>query len=169
MDMPIVDKAQAGTAGSSIHAGPPASAAVYGRDLVGSVPNSRGFAALLSAFRSSGGVVRTDEFARMLEARHSGDSSVQLQIGLEEKILIFEWHGTAWVPMFQFDARDLSIKPGVQKVLEELFAVFDGWNLAVWFMQPNSWLDDKKPIDILDTNLPAVVAAARADRFVARG
>ena len=71
--------------------------------------------------------------------------------------------------MFQFDLGNLSFKPGTRKILGELTAVFDGWMLAVWFAQPNSWLKGEKPIDLLATNLPAVFEAARADRYVAEG
>ena len=71
--------------------------------------------------------------------------------------------------MFQFELRDLSVKQGPRKVLAELSPVLDGWALAAWFARPNSWLNDRSPVDTLDSNLAAVLAAARADRFVASG
>jgi uncharacterized protein (DUF2384 family) len=54
-------------------------------------------------------------------------------------------------------------------VLAEFSTVFDGWRLAVWFAQPNSWLQDRSPVDLLESDLQAVRNAARADRFVSTG
>ena len=71
--------------------------------------------------------------------------------------------------MFQFDLRDLSTKHGPRQVLNELGTAFDGWELAVWFVQPNSWLNDRSPVDLLNTQLSAVLEAARADRFIVTG
>jgi hypothetical protein len=45
--------------------------------------------------------------------------------------------------------------------------VFDGWSMAVWYLQQNIWLDNRRPIDLLDRNPAAVLAAARGDRFIA--
>ncbi|MDM0059234.1 antitoxin Xre/MbcA/ParS toxin-binding domain-containing protein [Variovorax fucosicus] len=61
------------------------------------------------------------------------------------------------------------IKPAHQQVLAELVSVFDGWALAIWFVQPNPWLNDRSPVDLLGLNLSGVLEAARADRFVAAG
>ena len=52
--------------------------------------------------------------------------------------------------------------------LDYAIGVID-WTIAIWFAQPNSWLADQRPVDLLHCNLAAVVQAARADRFVARG
>jgi hypothetical protein len=84
-------------------------------------------------------------------------------------IFSFEWDDTAWVPMFQFEPLDLSIKPGPRRILSELESVFDGWMLAAWFAQPNSWLQGRRPVDLLDADCTAVSAAARIDRFIAVG
>ena len=71
--------------------------------------------------------------------------------------------------MFQFDLNDLSVRPGLQQVLAELSGEFDDWSLAAWFAEPNSWLDDQRPVDLIATDLRSVVEAARADRFIAAG
>ncbi|MBK7615415.1 MAG: hypothetical protein IPJ08_13330 [Burkholderiales bacterium] len=49
----------------------------------------------------------------------------------------------------------------------ELPAELDAWQVAAWFARPNGWLNDARPVDQLARNLPAVLNAARADRFVA--
>jgi len=70
--------------------------------------------------------------------------------------------------MFQFSP-DLGLKPGLKAVLAELVSEYDGRRLAEWFVEPNGWLDEARPIDVLDSNPEEVLQAARADRFVATG
>jgi hypothetical protein len=70
--------------------------------------------------------------------------------------------------MFQFSA-DLRLKPGLKEVLAELASEYDGQRLAAWFVEPNAWLGEALPIDVLETNPGEVLQAARADRFVATG
>jgi len=71
------------------------------------------------------------------------------------------------VPMFQFELRNLSVKPGLRQVLAELSTAFVGWALANWFVRPHGWLKDRRPVDLMDTDISQILAAARTDRFVA--
>ena len=79
----------------------------------------------------------------------------------------FEHARTFWIPMFQFELRDLSVRPELRKMLAELRSVFDGWAIAVWFAQPNAWLQGRRPVDPVLPEFPAVLEAARTDRFIA--
>ena len=74
-----------------------------------------------------------------------------------------------WLPLFQFEPNSLSLRPESQRVVAELAPYFDGWRLALWFAEPNLWLADRSPVDLLETNPTYVLDAARADRFVAAG
>ena len=85
------------------------------------------------------------------------------------QVLSFRWRGLIWVPMFQFNAVELSLRSGTRQVMRELAGVFDDWATAEWFVQPNAWLLDRPPLDVLDTDLPAVLQAARADRYIVCG
>ena len=138
-------------------------------DPIGGVPNSAGVASLLAAFRTSGGVVRGDELAMMLEDRKVGDLPSLGRAMATGEICSFQWRSAFWIPMFQFDLDKLTVKHGPNKIMRELEGVFDGWMLAAWFAQPNSWLSGRRPVDLLGSNLPAVFEAARADRYVAVG
>jgi hypothetical protein len=71
--------------------------------------------------------------------------------------------------LFQFNLWDLSTRPGSRQVLAELSPSFDGWQLAAWFVQRSAWLDYRRPVDLLASNLPAVLSLARVDRYVANG
>jgi hypothetical protein len=136
---------------------------------IGGLPCDRDFIAMRAAYRATGGTARGDDLARMLEDRQRGDYVSLARLIVSGEIFSFQWHHTYWVPMFQFELRDLSIKPGPRQVHAELASVFDGWTLAVWFAQPNSWLNERKPVDLLDSDLADVLEAARADRFIATG
>lgn len=152
-----------------IHSGTSPAHAGHEPDTIGATPNSRGFTALLLAYRATGGAVRRGELVRLLETHRPADLSSLARLIVSGGIFSFEWCNTSWVPMFQFEPCDLSIRQGPRKVLGELATVFDRWTLAAWFAQPNSWLKGFRPVDLLASNLPAVFAAARADRFVAAG
>jgi hypothetical protein len=51
------------------------------------------------------------------------------------------------------------------KALAEVIKIFadrkTGWGLAYWFEAVNSFLDDRKPKDVLATDPKSVIAAAR--------
>jgi hypothetical protein len=81
----------------------------------------------------------------------------------------FPWQGEFWIPMFQFDAADLNVRPAVHQVLAELIPTFDGWATCTWFVHPNTWLRGRCPIDVPAAQLDTVVQVARGDRFVADG
>ena len=73
------------------------------------------------------------------------------------------------MPMFQLDSTTLTPRSGVQQIADELRPVFDSWDLAVWFAQPNASLGGQAPVACIDRDLSAVRQAARMDRFVAAG
>ena len=138
-------------------------------DLLGELPGSRGFAALLAAYRATGGTARGDDVARLLEDHGLGDFIGLARLIAAGEVFGFEWRNTLWIPMFQFELRDLSVKPAGAQVLKELGTGFEGWSCAAWFARPNSWLNDRAPVDLIATHLPDVLEVARMDRFIAAG
>lgn len=148
---------------------PPGALEVPQESGFGVLPNSHGFIGMLSAYRASGGLARGDPLGRLLDDWQCGDFISLARLIASEEIFSFRWHGDSWVPMFQFDLRDLSVRPGPRQAVVELRPVFDDWGVAVWFVQPNSWLHGQPPLDLLDSDLPAVLQAARGDRFIAAG
>nr|MDQ2734733.1 hypothetical protein [Pseudomonadota bacterium] len=80
-----------------------------------------------------------------------------------------EWQGATWVPMAQFEFRNLSWKPALHQVRSELGYRLDDWGVASWLARRNDRLVRHRPIDLLDTDLLAVLQAARADRFIQEG
>lgn len=127
------------------------------------------FHALRDACRPTGGVARGDDLGRLLEDHHGGDYVVLARLIASDEVFGFEWRATLWIPMFQFDLFDLSVRPMVRRVIAELDPVLDRWALAAWFAEANSWLEDRPPMDLLATDLDAVLDAARVVRFIAKG
>jgi hypothetical protein len=125
--------------------------------------------AMECAFLPAGGIVSGDCFCQLM--RHGLDQpiSVLARWVVDRDVVSFEVHGQIWLPMFQFEPSNLRVRPGVQKVIEELRSVFDEWELAEWFAHPNCCLDGQTPASQVVRDEQAVLQAARTDRFVAAG
>jgi len=136
---------------------------------IGPVASEHDFSILRHAFRPTGGIARGDDLSRLLEDHRCGDFISLARFIAQHEIFAFQWRDSFWIPMFQFDLQDLSIRTGPRRVLAELESVFDGWALAVWFAQGNSWLHGHRPVDLIETDLDSVLQAACADRFIANG
>jgi hypothetical protein len=127
------------------------------------------FAALRLAYKASGGIAQGDDLGRLL-ADHGPDNFISVaKLLQDEEVFGFEWKRSLWIPMFQFGAGDLSLKSEPRRVRAELGEEFDGWTASAWFVEPNAWLARRRPIDLLESDVVAVLHAARVDRFVAAG
>lgn len=133
------------------------------------LPSDRDFVDMLAAYRATGGIVRTDDLARLLKDRPRVGMASLASLIRAGDVFGFEWRRSYWLPMFQFELRDLAVRSAPRQVIAELAADFDGLGLALWFAQPNSWLCDRRPVDLLNSQLNDVLDAARADRFIATG
>ena len=132
-------------------------------------PNDLEFITICDAYRSSGGIARAPELAECLLARPPlGSHGLEAMI-VAGRVFSFAWNRSCWVPMFQFGPeRGPLPRAAVAEVLTELAPSFDGWHLAAWFVQPNAWLRERRPLDLLDSDLDDVLATARADRYIAQ-
>lgn len=123
-------------------------------------PTGPGFIALLEAFRATGGTAPGDVLARLLED-HCIDDAVSLAKRVHTgQVFGIEWRGSLWIPMFQFAPDDLSINASAQQVRAALPRLWSGWAVASWFATPSSALGNQRPVDLLASSFPAVLAAA---------
>lgn len=127
----------------------------------------RQFVEMLNGYRSSGGLTRLQELVCLNCDGKEVDISMIASCISRRELICFEWQSHAWLPLFQFNGPELAPYPQLLPVVLELSCIFDPWELAHWFSQPNPWLSDRAPADMLLTDLTAVLQAARADRFVA--
>jgi hypothetical protein len=137
------------------------------RDTISGWQDDLAFQALRAAYRASGGIARGDVIDR-LSAVHGRTISVA-ELLADEDLFGFEWDKSVWVPMFQFEPGDMSLRRAPRRVRAVLGHEFDGWGVCTWFVEPNAWLAQRRPVDLLESNLGAIVQAARADHVVGAG
>jgi Protein of unknown function (DUF2384) len=125
------------------------------------VPSGRGFIALLAAFRATGGTAPGQIVGRLLEEHRVGNAVSLARLVCTGQAFGFEWRDSLWMPMFQFDANDLALKASAGRVRAELPTLWSGWTVASWFAGPNARLGGRRPADVLDSDLDAVMRATR--------
>ena len=124
------------------------------------------FTDLLNGFRRSGGLARGSEVAMRAAGRRL-DGMVWLEGCLQRRMLIaLDWHWGLWLPLFQFDPSDMSLREEVQRPCAELSGVMDGWEMAQWFVRPQCLLQHRSPLALLDTEPGLVLDAARREHFL---
>lgn len=117
---------------------------------------------MLAGLRASGGVVEGDALALLLR-RHLDQPVSWVARGIvQRKLVHFKWRSRLFIPLFQFDRHDMSLRPGVPEILALLTPVCDDWDLARWFAQPNTRLRERVPAEALATDAAAVLHAAHA-------
>lgn len=125
------------------------------------------FVALQSAYRGHGGIAQGDLLATGLSRAGRGGYAELARRIVAGDLFSFRWHDAFWVPLFQFDPLLLNLRAAPHRVLKELHGVLDGWAIASWHVRPHAGLRGRRPLDLLDTDLSAVLAAARAERCAA--
>lgn len=125
------------------------------------------FVDLLNAFRCSGGLARMPEVAGRFKGRSAKDDFPLTGWLAKRQVISVEWQSKIWLPLFQFNPAGLTLRTGLSAVLAELVLVYDDWQVANWFAQPNPWLANGAPADRLAMAAPQVLNAALAERLVA--
>jgi len=122
---------------------------------------------LFDTYRLGEGIVDREELLRRMTiaARHMAPRGDLLDAGPS---VSFFWRGVQWWPLFQFDG-NMKVRLEVVRVVQELTDIVSDWEIASWFLTPNTWLDDLMPISRVFKDSKAVLQAARADRFIAVG
>jgi hypothetical protein len=127
------------------------------------------FLTLLSSYRGNGGLARADEVAEIFRNRCGPSMADLARWIVRGQVISLQWQACIWLPLFQFNPIDLAPHTGLDSVLAELKPVHSPAELAQWFASPNEWLSGRMPAQALLHDLPAVLDAARAERFCIRG
>jgi len=120
-------------------------------------------------FERQGGLWSDREVERRLRAHVDQPISILAHWIVGRRLVTFLCQQQRWVPAFQFDAGNMSLRRDPQQVLSELADVFDDFDVADWFASPNLLLQGAAPVDRIGDHPCCVLAAARLDRFVANG
>lgn len=129
----------------------------------------RQFQTMEGSYSQHGGLASADEVTRRLRLRSDQPISDLARWIVARTIVSFVWRSRTLIPLFQFDLQNMSLRTGAAGAVAGLSGVFDDRELASWFVQANVWLRNTAPIDRINDDESAVLAAVRADRFVARG
>lgn len=121
------------------------------------------FLKLLSSYRDTGGLARRDE----LMASRKGDSFLKLANDItSRRVLHFVWRDITWLPFFQFEPAGHAVRSDIQMLIDELCGALDGWEMAQWFVEPNTCLKGELPITQIAAQFRQVHDAARSLRFL---
>lgn len=123
----------------------------------------------METYQQSGGLALAEEILAMLDGKCSPDIARLARWIVERHVVSFYCNSDTWIPLFQFNRLDMSVRPELAPVLAELNNVYDRWDLAMWFAKPNAALADRSPVRVFATDPTEVLHAARLDRFIANG
>lgn len=123
-----------------------------------------GFVGLQAAYRSKGGLVRAEALAACWSAAGAGGYIELARHIVAGQLFSLRWHDAVWLPLFQVDANTHTVREAPRQVLEAFQGALGGWDLARWFLRGQAVLGGGRPVDLLERDLPAVLAVARADR-----
>ncbi|MGJ6127136.1 hypothetical protein QN239_31615 [Mycolicibacterium sp. Y3] len=106
------------------------------------------------------GVFDSEQVAQLAGSTAKNRSATVSRYLAAGQVFAIEHRGGRYYPAFQFDA-DGRPRPVIAQVLAALRRYgLDGWEIALWFTTASGWLDDLRPVDLLDDDPAEVVAAA---------
>lgn len=120
-------------------------------------------------YSACGGVATGTDVAERLRATVGQPVSLLAHWIVDRHVITFSCGSGLMLPLFQFDFDQGCVLDGAAVALSELTGVMTDDEVARWFSLPNTWLNGAVPAQTLLIDVPAVLAAARADRFVAKG
>ncbi len=126
----------------------------------------RRFVELLGAYRASGGLARAQEVRALHQRRGATERRALARRIAGRELISFEWQAQAWLPLFQFTGGDMGLLPGLAPVLAELVPLYDGWEVAEWFVREAPALDNASPLALLPQAWQQVLEAARMEHFI---
>lgn len=110
----------------------------------------------------SGDYLRAADIAKLAGYSETNPSAQTSKWKREKTIFAVEMNGVDYFPAFALNP-EKSYKPylAVGHVLDVFQDTKSGWGLAFWFAGLNSFLDDRRPQDLLAAKPALVVAAAK--------
>jgi hypothetical protein len=110
----------------------------------------------------SGSFITASKIAKLAGYSSKNPSAQPHKWKKDGAIFVIHHKGTDYYPLYALNPED-NYRP--YTALAEIIKLFGekktGWGLAYWFEAINSFLDDRKPKDLLATDHKEVVAAAR--------
>lgn len=106
----------------------------------------------------------SEEVAGLAGSRAGNRAALANRWKKEGRVFSVTYGGTAYFPSFQLDEAGRPLP-----VIAELLALwkdrdYSEWEIALWFLAPNGWLDGARPADLLSTGPERVLDAARREQ-----
>jgi hypothetical protein len=126
--------------------------------------NQQNAAARAQFIEQCGGLLSSKEVADVLASKAKNRAATANHLKDKGKILCVRLHGQDCFPGFQFDSLTQHCHPEMAEVIKALARDHEpGWQMALWFITGNDWLDGNMPLDLWGTQRRAVVDAALAE------
>jgi hypothetical protein len=122
------------------------------------------FLQLLADLRPYGGMLPIEDVRSIGFVSHTSVSLGEALI--RRDLFALTWRHRMWLPMFQFRMPGWQLSATASEVAGLLHPVLQGFELAEWFVMPSAWLDQRRPVELIDTETAKVRHAAQADRFL---
>lgn len=121
---------------------------------------------LFQTYQNFGGVETGDQMVGRMTERWPQPISRLARWVVQRQVVNFHWHGTLYLPLFQFDLSCAWLRNEVPRVMDMLPRNFDDEEVAEWFARPSGLLEGDIPAHALLERHTAVMEAARATRFL---
>ncbi len=130
-------------------------------DLFHARANVEARAAVIEEF----GLLSSHDIHDLTGAKASNKAARAARLKKVGKLFAVPFEGRMMYPGFQLDrsGQPRAVMAQVLKVLSG----WAGWQIAIWFITENAWLDDQRPVDLLDRAPQAIVEAARKEVDIA--
>lgn len=104
-------------------------------------------------------VLEAEEVHALYGSRAKNKAALAARWRAEGQIIAVEHEGRLFYPAFQFDAQGRP-RSVIADVLAALGDQVGPWQVALWLVSPNGWLDGATPLDLLDEDPNRVIDAA---------
>lgn len=115
---------------------------------------------LMSSFGDLGGLVSSDEVVSLMRPYWRQPISMLARWIVTQQLVSFDWRGQLLLPLFQFERPRMTPRKSVVDAVRVLAEVLDGEAIALWFVEPNAWLRDEKPVLVALSEPAALLEAA---------
>jgi hypothetical protein len=116
---------------------------------------------LMSSFGERGGVASSDEVISLMRPYWRQPISMLARWIVTRQLVNFTWRTQLLLPLFQFDRPRMTPREGVVDAVRVLAEGLDDEAIALWFVEPNPWLQGASPMSVELSDPDGLLEAAR--------
>jgi hypothetical protein len=119
---------------------------------------------LVDGYGLCGGLATTGELVELMRPHWRQPGAVLTRWMLGHKVVSFPVGTLTLLPLFQFERPRFAPDNGVADATLVLADLMSDEDLAKWFLQPNQWLEQERPADVVAVDPELVLSAANRAR-----